>query len=252
MSSYLKMFFILFNLLVGATAVNLIDFENFQIEFVPTCQEFFLFNGSSDYAYFYQRNGKFELWLTQNSSSYAVYIMKNSSILLFGWTGIYAEINGQIMEPVIQEGIITYPLEFDSEQYLCDIISLTAGSIKNQHIECEPLTYKCKNKSNWLLICSSTLTISIVACLLLYVKNESIKAVLRSTISWLLQWRRQVLFGGEEVVSQSDEEESFTDSTEIGRLHFTQKIHSTQEISENLDSCTEGSLANRFIGPSKV
>ena len=163
------MFFILFYLTVGAAAVNLIDFENFQIEFVPTCQEFFLFNGSSDYAYFYQRNGKFELWLTQNSSSYAVYIMKNSSILLFGWAGIYAEINGQIMEPVIQEGIITYPLEFDSEQYLCDIISLTAGSIKNQHIECEPLTYKCKNKSNWLLICSSTLTISIVVCLLLYV-----------------------------------------------------------------------------------
>ena len=98
------MFIILLSCVFGVTAVHLFEFKSIQIEFVPTCREFFLFNGSTDYAYFHQRNGKFELWLTQNTSNYAVYTTKNSSTLLFEWNGTTAQINGYTMESTIQEG----------------------------------------------------------------------------------------------------------------------------------------------------
>ena len=246
------MFIILFCFVFGGTAVHLVDFERIKIEFVPTCQEFFLFNGSTDYAYFHQRNGKYELWLTQNTSNYAVYTMQNSSTLLFEWNGTTAQINGNTMEPTIKEGTFYYPLKFNYEQYQCNILSVNADSGLDEYVEPEPLTYKCKRPSKWLLICAITISISVVSFLLLYIKNESIKAVLGPAISWLIQWRRQILFGSKESIPQSDEEESFTGSEQIGSIYITQEIYSTEKISENLDTCTKGSLANRSTGSTEV
>ena len=246
------MFIILLSCVFGATAINLVEFKSIQIEFVPTCREFFLFNGSTDYAYFHQRNGKFELWLTQNASNYAVYTMNNSSTLLFEWNGTTAQINGYTMESTLQEGTFNYPLKFNYEQFQCEILSLNAGNGNNQQVELEPLTYKCKPPSKWLLICTITISISAVSLLLLYVKNESIKTVLGSSISWLSRWRREILFSSKESLSQSDEEESFASSEQIRSIYITQEIHSTEKISENLDTCTKGSLADRSTGSSEV
>lgn len=238
------MFIILLSCVFGATAVHLFEFKSIQIEFVPTCREFFLFNGTTDYAYFHQRNGKFELWLTQNASNYVVYTIKNSSTLLFEWNGTTAQINGYTMESTLQEGTLNYPLKFNYEQFQCEILSLNAGNGIDQQVELEPLTYKCKPSSKWLLICTITISISAVSLLLLYVKNESIKTVLGSSISWLSRWRRAILFSSKESLPQSDEEESFAGSEQIRSIYITQEIHSTEKISENLDTCTKGSLAD--------
>ena len=246
------MFAIILCLIFEAIAVRLTNFERFEIEFDPTCKEFFLFNGSSDYAYFHQRNGKFEMWLTQNASNYAVYSTKNSSTPLFEWDGTTAQINGYTMESTIQEGTFNYPLEFNYEQFQCEILSFNAGDGIDRQVELEPLTYKCKSPSKWLLICTITISISAVCLLLLYVKNESIKAVLGSSISWLSRWCREILFSSEESLSQSDEEESFAGSEQIRTIYITQEIHSTEKISENLDTCTKGSLADRSTGSSEV
>ena len=246
------MFIILLSCVFGVTAVHLFEFKSIQIEFVPTCREFFLFNGSTDYAYFHQRNGKFELWLTQNTSNYAVYTTKNSSTLLFEWNGTTAQINGYTMESTIQEGTFNYPLKFNYEQFQCEILSLYAGNGIDRQVEPQPLTYKCKPPSKWLLICTITVSISVVSFLLLYVKNESIKTVLGSSISWLSRRRREILFSSKESLPQSDEEESFAGSEQIRSIYITQEIHSTEKISENLDTCTKGSLADRSTGSSEV
>ena len=246
------MFVILLSCVFGATAVHLVEFKNIKIEFVPTCREFFLFNGSTDYAYFHQRNGKFELWLTQNASNYAVYTTKNSSTLLFEWNGTTAQINGYTMDSTLQEGTLNYPLKFNYEQFQCKILSLNADNGIDRQVEPEPLTYKCKPPSKWLLICTITISISAVSLLLLYIKNESIKAVLGSSISWLSRWRREILFSSKESIPQSDEEESFAGSEQIGSIYITQEIHSTEKFSKNLDTCTKGSLADRSFGSSEV
>ena len=230
--------------LVVIAAVDLSSFEKLTIEFDPKCQQYFLFNGTSDYAYFYQHNGKFELWLTQNSTNYAIYTAENSSKLLFEWDGSSVIVNKQIMEPVIYEGTIHFPMKFQSEQYLCDIVGLMCGDVdSNCTIEpltckCETLTYKCESRTNWLLICTVSIAIGVVFFLLLYTENEHLKALLRSTLFRLIQWRRQILSGSEETISQSNEEDCVTDSTQIRRLHFTQKSYPSKEISKNLDPCT--------------
>ena len=201
------------------TSVDLTSFEKFKIVFDPKCHEYFLFNGTDNYAYFYQRNGKFELWLTQNSTNYAVYTAKNSSALLFEWNGSLISVNHKIMEVVLYEGIIQHPMKFQSERYLCNATGLEGGDVdclcpkETLMCNCETLTYKCEPRTNWVLICGLTLAIGSVIFLLLHYKNESIKAVLGSTLSWLVQWRRQVLSRSEKAIPQSDEEESVTEST---------------------------------------
>ena len=251
-SFHFKMFIILLCFVFGATAVQLINFEHIQIEFDPTCKEFFLFNGSTDYAYFHQRNGKFELWLTQNSSNYAVYTMENSSTLLFEWNGTTAQINGNTMIPILKEGTFNYPLRFNYEQYQCPILSIDTHNGIDQRVEPEPLSYKCKPPSKLVLICTITTSISVVSLLLLYIRNESVKAVLGSAISWFLQWRRQILYSSKESLPKSDEEKSFASSEQIGSLYITQEIYSTEKISENLDTCAKRPVANRSTRSSEV
>ena len=198
------MFTIISSLFVGILAVNLTDFENFQIEFSPKCQEYFLFNGSNDKAYFHQQNGKFQMVLTQNVSNYIVYSTKNDSVLLFEWNNASLKINGQILEPVMQEGVLNYPLRFESERFLCDVISLNIGDL--HPLECEPLTYKCQPGSNWFLIFVITLTSSVIVILLLLNKDGSHEAVLRSAVSWFTQWGQQILSRSEEATTECDKE----------------------------------------------
>ena len=60
-------------LLTTVSALNLNQFEHFKIELDTKSKEYFLFQGKKDYMYFYQRNGQFELWLTQDNTTYEIY-----------------------------------------------------------------------------------------------------------------------------------------------------------------------------------
>lgn len=209
---------ILFCLTIAVVvAVDLSSFKKFKVAFDPKCREYFLFNGTDNYAYLHQRNGKFELWLTQNSTNYAIYTVKNSSTLLFEWNASSVIINHQILTPVIREGFITFPMKFHSEQYLCDVIGLIGGNTNvfctvEIPSKCEPLTYKCRPQANWILICIAISLVVLAGSFLLYIKNGSVQSLLRFTISRIIQWRGQIFSRSEEDTSESHEEVSFTNS----------------------------------------
>ena len=221
----------IFCLTLGLFAVvvslNLTSFKKYKILFDPQCQEYFLFNGTDDYAYFHRKNGKLELWLTQNSSSYAIYTTKSSSTLMFEWNDSFVSINQQRMDLVLAEGTIQYPMRFESEVYLCGIKGIIGGEVDYQCIEeqlscdCQSLSYKCEPHSNLILICTLTLSVGTIVFLFLYAKNEYLKALLGPTLSRFIQWYRQILSGSEESLPQCDEEEYSTITSESESIQFT-------------------------------
>ena len=61
--------FVLFVLLLSVTeAIQLTKFNQFSIEIEANSTEYFMFKGAVDYAYFYQKNGNFRLWIVRNES----------------------------------------------------------------------------------------------------------------------------------------------------------------------------------------
>lgn len=223
-------FGVIFSLTFGifsvVLSINLTSLKKYKILFDPQCQEYFLFNGTDDYAYFHRKNEKFELWLTQNSSNYAVYTTKSTSTLMFGWNDTVVSINQQQMDLVLSEGTIQYPMTFQSEFYLCDIQGIVAGDVDylclEEQMTCdlETLSYKCEPQSNLILICTVALSVVTIILLILYAKYESLKALLGSTLPWFIQWCRQILSGSEESSTECDEEEYSTITSESGSIQF--------------------------------
>lgn len=207
-------------------SINLTNLKKYKIMFDPQCQEYFLFNGTDDYAYLHRKNEKYELWLTQNSSKYAVYTTEIAHTLVFEWNDSFVSINQQQMDLVLSEGTIQYPMTFQSEYYLCDIYGIVAGEVdylcleEQMTCECETLSYKCEPQSNLILICIVVLSVVTVIFLILYAKYESLKTLLGSTLPWFIQWCRQVLSGSEESSTECDEEEYSTITSESGSIQF--------------------------------
>ena len=106
-------------LFTSSYALNLTDFENFEIELNADCLEYFIFQGKEDYAYFHQNNGQFELWVMQNAtissnysnySNYAFYTMPWAENLKLEWANKI--INNKTMDLVLHEGSIENPPNF--------------------------------------------------------------------------------------------------------------------------------------------
>ena len=215
---------LLLNSVIGiVVTIDVTKFDNFKLLFDPECKEYFLFNGTNNYAYFYQRNGNFELWLSQNATNYSIFTTKNDTNLLFDWAGPY--VNHQMMDLVLHEGHILQPMNFHSTQYLCDVNGVIAGDILDlcpleSYEKSVPLSYKCKCRENWVLISAITVSTAVVALILLFSRNESVQIIFRSKFSRIIQWCRQILSGSQEAISkvQCDEEESPTNSPQIGAL----------------------------------
>ena len=219
-------FYLTAGIFVFVASINLTSFKKYKILFDPQCQEYFLFNGPDDYAYFYRKNGKYELWLTQNTSNYAIYASENSSTLLFEWHDSFVSINQQPMNLVLADGVIQYPMKFQSEVFMCDIIGIVGGEVGqlflNEELacDCDLTSYKCEHHQRLLFICTLTLFAGVLLFLILYTQNESLKTLLGSTLSWFIQRYRQILSGSEENLSQCDEEECSTSSSESASIQF--------------------------------
>ena len=133
-------------LLHAALATNLTSFENFQVEFDSKCQQFFLLQSETDYAYFYQKNGNFELWHEQGEN-YSVYTFPWTELLIFQWPDKI--INNKTMNLVLHEGSTNNPAVFDTEFVMCDIKGLMGGTLFYQATPCESI--KCPPSNTWKL-----------------------------------------------------------------------------------------------------
>lgn len=192
--------FVLFLLLTTVSALNLTQFEHFKIELDANSKEYFLFQGEKDYMYFYQRNGQFELWLTQDNTTYEIYTSTLSDTLIFEWPSKL--INNNPMNLTLYEGKLTYPLKFNSEIFSCKIYGISTGSLNYE----EPVLelFKCPPSKSWI--------INVIVCLialilvLLGVKHGTIKALLGPEVSWIIRWSRTLLPRSSQTISSDDSE----------------------------------------------
>ena len=201
-------------LFTTSSALNLTQFEHFKIDLEAKSREYFLFHGERDYAYFYQKNGQFELWVTQLNDSYAIYTAPYSDFLRFEWPDKL--INDKPMTKILYEGEVVYPLKFDSELFMSNVYGLTAGSLNHK----EPVLelFKCPPSKGWL--------INVIVCLiallsiLLAAKHETVKALLGPKISWLVQWRRSILSRSSETASTDDSKADCSISENAKSIYF--------------------------------
>ena len=217
------MFVLLF---ATAYALNLTNFENFEIELDAECQEYFLLQGKLDYVYFYQKNGQFELWVTQNTSSYAIYTLPWTNSLKLQWPDKI--INNKTMNLILQEGSIKYPLNFHSEIMLCEIFGLSAGVLDESTLQ----VYKCPLFNNWIQDVLIT-TIVVLFLILIGGKNESIRALLGPKVSRILWGCQQILSRSEEAPSRGETKTYRQLSKGTEAVHLAQTNSETQKISKN-------------------
>ena len=217
-------------LFTSSYALNLTDFENFEIELNADCPEYFIFQGKEDFVYFSQKNGQFELWVVQNASnnSYAFYTMPWTDNLKLEWPD--KTINNKTMDLVLHDGPIEYPLNFYSEIMLCEVFWVTAGVLAMEASE-RPL-FKCPMINNWLKDILIT-AIVVLFLILLGVKNESIRAILGPKVSGVLWWYQQILSRSQETASQGDSSSNSEVSKGAGSVHIAQTSSETQEISKD-------------------
>ena len=133
-------------LLHTTLAINLTTFENFQVEFDSKCRDYFLLQSETEYVYFQNRNGNFELWHTQGDN-YSLYTSPWTELLIFQWPTMI--INNNTMDLVLYEGSISNPGVLDTEFVLCDIKGLVAGTLNYQETPCEAI--KCPPSNTWKL-----------------------------------------------------------------------------------------------------
>ena len=147
----------MFILLFAATqAIKLTSFDTFTINLNASASEYFVFQGPTDYSYFYQKNGQFQLWILQNDS-HEIYQAPYMEKLVFSWPS--NTINGEAMDLILHEGAIQRPLYFDFETYTTTINSIAAGDV-------EPISeslYKCKTFDDWIIYAGVFMVILIIA-----------------------------------------------------------------------------------------
>ena len=215
-------------LFTSSYALNLTYFENFEIELNADCQEYFILQGKQDCVYFYQKNGQFELCVTQNasnSSKYAIYTLPWTDSLKLQWPD--KVLNNKTMNLVLQEGSIDYPLNFYKEIMLCEVFWVTAGLLTLE--ESVRDLFKCPLLNSWIK--SSLITAIVVLFLILIgVKNESIRAILGPKVSGVLWWYQQILSRSQEASSESETDGYRQLSKGAESVHITQASSETQEI----------------------
>ena len=222
--------FVLF-LFAASYALNLTEFENFEIELNADCPEYFLLQGKEDYVYFHQKNGQFVLWVmqnTSNSSNLAIYTLPWTDSLKLEWAD--KTINNETMNLVLHEGSVEYPLNFYSEIMLCEVFRISAGVLALEESARE--VFKCPSLDNWLL--DTLITVIVVMFLVLIgVKNESIRTLLGPKVSGILGGCQQILSRSEEATSRSETKGYRQLSKETEPVHLTQANAETEKISKN-------------------
>ena len=185
--------FVLFVLYI-AEAINLTNFKKFTVDLKANASEYFLFQGDQDHAYFYQKNGNFELWLVKNKS-YGIYQISYTNRLTFEWPSF--KVNGIEMSRVLYNGTENKTFDFYSEVFLTKIYSICTideeSVIEN--------VYKCKNYTEWIIYAA----ILTIASVLVLITHESLAAIFRSILSWLIRRGRKILSRSEEETPSNEE-----------------------------------------------
>lgn len=199
-------------LFTTASTLNLTKFEHFKIDLDAENKEYFLFQSEQNYMYFYQKNGQFELWVMQNDS-YAIYTAPHSEYLTFEWPDKL--INSEPMTMILHEGKVVYPLEFESETFMCNVYGLTTGSLNYE----EPVLelFKCSPSKSWVI----NVIVGLVALILIVlgVKHESVKALLGPKVSRIIQRGRTLLSRSSKTASSDDSQTDYTISKDSESLH---------------------------------
>ena len=207
--------FVLFVISI-ASAQNLTQFNGCVEDLAPTCKEYFLFQGENDYVYFYQKNEQFELWITQNTTHYAVYTLPWADTLRFTWPDKI--INNMSMNLILHEGLIEHPLQFDSEIILCNVNGMSTGSLFFLE-STESEVYKCPPSEKWTEIIPIS-GIILLLLLLIGVKYEFIRAIFGPKVSRLVWWCQQVLSRSQETTPRGASDQYTQISKESEPVHL--------------------------------
>ena len=176
-------------------SIKLTEFENFLVNLEANVTEYFLFQGNIDYAYFYQKNKNFELWLIRNDS-HEIYQTPYNNTLSFEWPSY--KVNGEHMKLILYEGDVHPPFQFDSEIFMSKILSLYVNNLTEPMLE---KLYKRNSFEEWVIYVG-VIVILIISALF---KHESISAILRSQIPWFIRWGRAFLSRSQEEIPSIEE-----------------------------------------------
>jgi len=137
----------------------------------------------------------------------------NNNSLTFEWPKKI--LNEQKMDLVHNEGSIIDPIEFTSEEILCQIEWLTVNKTNLNESVVEDV-YKCLPSKEWLIY---LLTVGLIlqTLLIFSIKHGSIKTILGPKFSGIIRWIEVVLCKKE--TSINDSEGSWTISEISKSLH---------------------------------
>ena len=202
----------------------LIEYQSFTADFSPNCSEFMILNGRKDYLYLNKTN-EFHLWLKQNLS-YEVYSTPITETVIFSWPD--KSINGIPMKPSLKHGNAKYPMVFENENVMCQMLGERGGTLD---VEYEEVTvYKCQKNRDWWLITAIITFIVLAVVLTTIIRYDPAKVILQSTISWIVRWRQQILSRSEEDSSQ-DHQGDYCSISEIPTsIYTTQTIQKTTQV----------------------
>ena len=202
----------------------LIEHQSFTVDFSPNCSEFMILDGRQDYLYLNKTN-ELHLWLKQNSS-YEVYSTPITKTVIFSWPD--KSINGIPMKPSLKHGNVKYPLVFENENVMCQMLGERGGTLD---VEYEEVTvYKCQKNRDWWLITAIITFIVLAVVLTTVIRYEPAKVILQSTISWIVRWRQQILSRSEEDSSQDHQGDNCSISEIPTSIYTTQTIQKTTQV----------------------
>ena len=144
-------------LLQSSIALNLVEYENFEIEFNPNCTWYLAFAGDMDYVALNQTKGEIFLLIGRNMT-YQTYSAPLADILTFTWPE--KEVNGKKMKLVERTGEIQDPLSLNVSTMPCEVYGVRMGSLI-ENPETSSLTYQCPTTNSWKVVLPITLTIFI-------------------------------------------------------------------------------------------
>lgn len=168
--------FVLF-LLHVVQSIKLTEFENFLVNLEANVTEYFLFQGNIDYAYFYQKNKNFELWLIRNDS-HEIYQTPYNNTLSFEWPSY--KVNGEHMKLILYEGDVHPPFQFDSEIFMSKIFSLYVNNLTEPMLE---KLYKRNSFEEWIIYAGVFMVILFIVLL----KYKSLLPLIDPLIKYIMQ-----------------------------------------------------------------
>ena len=142
-------------LLQYTQALNLVEYEAFQIDFKPSCTHYLTFLGSTDYVHLNQSDGNILLLIGRNET-YHTYQTPYSDHIVFSWPD--KTINGVHMKLIERVGDFELPLSLNVSSIHCTVFGLRMGTLFTE-MEVSRLTYECPTNNSWKIYFPVALTI---------------------------------------------------------------------------------------------